>query len=202
MAIKTPGKRWSKRLEKSRVFGSHSIGKKTVFADLLVTPLVDMFVIIVLFLMANFSATGEVLAMRKDAVLPAASNVKEITEAEVVVVTQGGDLELAPGDGYIILSGETLGRISELTKNDEILEIEPLLEKLKQKRQTWEDVHRSAGDTSEFPGDLNIQAHVDVPFKVIKRVMASAGMAGFGNINFATKIESAKEGEKQAALSP
>jgi len=58
MPIKVPGKRYGKRLEKSRVFGHGGIHKKPMFSDLLITPLVDTFVIIVLFLIANFSADG------------------------------------------------------------------------------------------------------------------------------------------------
>ena len=66
MAIQVPGKRYGRRLEKSKIFGHGGHGKKQMFADLLITPMVDMFVIIVLFLIANFSATGEVLMMTKD----------------------------------------------------------------------------------------------------------------------------------------
>ena len=203
MAIHTPGKRWGKRLERSKVFGKHMGGHKATNADLLVTPLVDMFVIIVLFLMANFSATGEVLSMRKDVTLPSASHVQEIVEAEYVVVTQ--DEKLGHGDGYVILSGETVGTISQLSKDEQMLEFPQLVEKLKQKREAWENVHKSAGDTTPFPGDLNIQAHVDVPFKVVKRVMASASLAGFGNQNYAVlsvPTGKAEGGETQAAVVP
>ena len=59
MAIESPGKRFGKRLQKSKVFGHGHGSHKATNADLLITPLVDMFVIIVLFLIANFSATGE-----------------------------------------------------------------------------------------------------------------------------------------------
>ena len=76
-----------KRFEHSKVFG-HARGKKSGFADLLVTPLVDMFVIIVLFLIANFSATGEVLMMSKDISLPEAKNVQDIQSAPVVTVSK------------------------------------------------------------------------------------------------------------------
>ena len=36
-----------------------------------------------------------------------------------------------------------------------------------------------------FKGDVNIQAHKEVQFKIIKRVMYSCATAGYGNINFA-----------------
>ena len=42
---------------------------------------------------------------------------------------------------------------------------------------------RSAAD--DFRGDINIQADVSGPFKVLKKVMYSANQAGYFNINFA-----------------
>src|SRR3954464_14637060 len=87
MGIEIPGKRWGKRLRHSKVFGHGAHAKKATYADLLITPLVDMFVIIVLFLIANFSATGEVLNMTHDIQLPEAFNVQEIEMAPVVMVS-------------------------------------------------------------------------------------------------------------------
>ena len=87
MGIKVPGKRWGKRLEKSKVFGDGGGHHKAVYADLLITPLVDAFVIIVLFLIANFSATGEVLMMTKDIQLPEAAHVQDVEMVPVVMVS-------------------------------------------------------------------------------------------------------------------
>jgi biopolymer transport protein ExbD len=107
MGIQVPGKRVGKRLEHSKVFGTHALhGKKSVFADLLVTPLVDMFVIIVLFLIANFSATGEVLMMTKDIQLPEAVNVKDVEMVPVVMVS----------NVQVIVSGRVIGRVEDLTR--------------------------------------------------------------------------------------
>ena len=41
MPIKAPGKRWGKRLEKSKVFGEGGGHHKSIYADLLITPLVE-----------------------------------------------------------------------------------------------------------------------------------------------------------------
>lgn len=194
--IKPPGKRFGKRLQHSKVFGHGAHGKKSGFADLLITPLVDMFVIIVLFLIANFSATGEVLGMTKDIELPTASNVKEIQHAEVVMVS----------GKEILLSGQSLITIPELLADSENAHgpIPKLQEMLQQKKIQWEQIHRSAGDTTEFPGDINIQAHKDVEFAVIKRVMMSCYFAGFGNMNYAViqKGGAPEEGGETAAVTP
>lgn len=175
MAIQVPGKRYGKRLSHSKVFGHGAHGKKSGYADLLITPLVDMFVIIVLFLIANFSATGEVLMMTKDIQLPEAVNVKEVEMHPVVMVS----------NEQVSVSGTIVGRVEDFTK-DEYLNIPALEEKLRDMKKQYEDLHAMAKDAEGgFKGDINIQAHKDVEYSIIKRVMFSCATAGYNNINFA-----------------
>ena len=189
MAIEIPGKRWGKRLQHSKVFGHGGHGKKSIYADLLITPLVDLFVIIVLFLIANFSATGEVLMMTRDVQLPEAFNVTEIEMAPVVMVSATD----------IVVSGTAIGRVEDLTK-DEYLNIPALEEKLREMKKQYEDLHAMANDTENaFNGDVNIQAHKDVQFKVIKRVLYSCATAGYSNLNFAVLQKGGATGEPSAA---
>jgi biopolymer transport protein ExbD len=190
MAIKIPGKRYGKRLARSRIFGEHGHGKKSIFADLLITPLVDMFVIIVLFLIANFSATGEILMMTKDIQLPEAKNVSEVEMVPVVMVS----------NEEVVVDGTTVTRLSDLD-NNEYLNIPALEEKLRELKKKTEDLHAIAGDQEGFKGDINIQGHKEVQFKFIKKVMFSCATAGYGNINFAvmSKGESKPKGEPAAA---
>jgi biopolymer transport protein ExbD len=175
MGIQVPGKRVGKRLAHSKVFG-HGAGHggKSLFADLNVTPLVDMFVILVCFLIANFSATGEILSMSKDVQLPEATNTLEIQFAPVVTVT--------PTE--VLVSGTLIGRVEDLTRED-YLNIPTLEEKLRDMKKQFEDLHNAANDTGAFKGDVNIQGDKNAQFKIIKRVMFSCASAGYGNISFA-----------------
>ena len=176
MAIKAPGKHVGKRLAHSKVFGEKLAHKIQQNADLLITPLVDMFVIIVLFLIANFSATGDVLNMSKDIVLPEAANVQDVQLVPVVMVSME----------QVSVSGTIIGRVDDLTRED-YLNIPALEEKLRDMKKQYEDLHSYAKDTEGgFKGDINIQAHKEVQFKIIKRVMFSCASAGYNNINFAT----------------
>ncbi|MCU0699772.1 MAG: biopolymer transporter ExbD [Myxococcaceae bacterium] len=184
MAIEAPGKRYGKRLAHSKVFG-HPHGAKSVNADLNVTPLVDMFVILVLFLIANFSATGEILSMSKDIELPEASNTDELQIAPVVQVSKD----------QVIVSGTSVGRVDDLTRED-YLNIPALEEKLRDMKKQFEDLHNAANDSGAFKGDVNIQADKKVQFRIIKRVMFSCAAAGYGNIAFATMAAS-QAGEKK-----
>ncbi len=187
MAIVAPGKRYGPRLEHSKVL-SHSGGRKSTFADLNVTPLVDMFVILVLFLIANFSASGEVLAMSKDVVLPEAANTDELQLAPAVVVSKE----------QVIVSGSVIGRVDDLTRED-YLNIPPLEEKLREMKKQFEDLHNAANDTNSFKGDVNIQADKGVQFRIVKRVMFSCAAAGYGNIAFATMAVGSGQGTSDAS---
>ncbi|AKF84009.1 Biopolymer transport protein ExbD [Myxococcus fulvus] len=190
MAIKVPGKRYGKRLQHSKVFGHGGAhGKRSGYADLLITPLVDMFVIIVLFLIANFSATGEVLMMTKDIQLPEAVNVAEVEMHPVVMVS---------GD-QVSVSGTIVGRVEDFSK-DEYLNIPALEEKLRDMKKQFEDLHAMANDDANtFKGDINIQAHKDVEYAIIKRVMFSCATAGYNNINFAVMTVAPSDGGATAA---
>jgi len=175
MAIVAPGKRYGVRLQHSKVFGHGLHGKKSVFSDLNVTPLVDMFVIPLLFLIANFSATVELLSMSKDIQLPEAAHTEELTLAPVVQVSQQ----------EVVVSGTTIGRVDDLARED-YLNIPALEEKLREMKKQFEDLHNQAGDQGAFKGDVNIQADKQVQFRIIKKVMFSCASAGYGNISFAT----------------
>lgn len=188
MAIKTPGKRYGKRLSKMKMFDGDVASRRTGLADLLITPLVDMFVIIVLFLIANFSATGEVLNMRKDITLPEAANVKEVEMVPVVLVSAN----------EVSVSGQVVATIDDVNR-EEYLNIPPLEEKLREMKKQYEDLRASGGDAAGFKGDVNIQGDKAVPFKVLKKVMYSCATAGYGNINFAVMSKSDESGASASA---
>jgi biopolymer transport protein ExbD len=174
MPIVVPGKRFGPRLAKSKIFGKGAHGKKSVFADLLITPLVDMFVIIVLFLIANFSATGEVLFMTKDIVLPDSAHGTDIEMKPVIQVSKTA----------ILVQGEAVAQTDSLGK-DEYWNIPALEEKLRDEKKRLEVLHEGDKEGG-FKGEVNIQSDKEVPFSVIKRVMYSANQAGYFSLNFAT----------------
>ena len=129
--------------------------------------------------------------MTKDIVLPEAVNVKEVEMHPVVMVS----------NDQVSVSGTIVGRVEDLTK-DEYLNIPALEEKLRDMKKQYEDLHSYAKDSEGgFKGDINIQAHKEVQFKIIKRVMFSCQGGGYGNINFAVlRGTTGEPGEKTAAL--
>ncbi len=174
MAIVTPGKRPGERIEKSRVFGKKfGRGKKNGYAGLMLTSLVDMFTIIVIFLLMNFSANGEVLYMNKDIRLPDAYHGAQLERAPVISVSADA----------VTFDGRMLLNTADLEKGD-VLNVPELEDALRDEKRRYEQIHANDPD-HPFRGLVNVQADRRIPFKVIKRVMFACNQSGFGNINFA-----------------
>jgi biopolymer transport protein ExbD len=184
MAIVIPGKRPAKRLRGSRILGGKlARGSRSTNTELNVVPMVDIMTMLVLFLLQQFSATGEVLYMQKDIVLPQARHGQEIEPAPVVAIS---------GDA-LVLTGARIAGLAELEK-DPYLTIPALEEKLRDERKRWEYVHQNDPDRARrWKGELNLQADVKVPFRIVKRVMYSAAQAGYPNVNFATLAKGAEQ---------
>jgi biopolymer transport protein ExbD len=175
MPIVTPGKRPAKRFEKSKVLGGKaSRGRKATNAELNVVPMVDMMTMLVIFLLQQFSATGEVLYMQKDIKLPDAHHGQTIEVAPVVAIS----------GSEIAVTGVKVADIADLERESGYLNIPGLEERLRDEKKVWEFMHQQDPE-KKWEGLVNIQADKAVPFRIVKRVMYSCGVAGYFNVNFA-----------------
>ncbi len=176
MPIVAPGKRPAKRFEKSKILGGKiSRGRKSTNAELNVVPMVDMMTMLVIFLLQQFSATGEVLYMQKDIKLPDARHAQQIEIAPVVAISAA----------QVVVSGQKVADVGELDREASAV-ISPLVEKLRDEKKRWDFIHQNDRDREKnWKGEVNVQADVRVPFRVLRRVLASANEAGYGMVNFA-----------------
>jgi biopolymer transport protein ExbD len=181
MAIVTPGKRPCDRIAASRVFAKKfARAKRSGYAGLMLTSLVDMFTIIVIFLLQNFSATGEILFMSKDIRLPEAFHGAEMERAPVIAVSADA----------VTFEGRQILMTADLGKGD-VLNVPELEDALRDEKRKFDATH--SGDPKRpFKGLVHVQADKRIPFKVIKRVMFACNSAGYGNINFAAMARSAQ----------
>ena len=185
MAIVTPGKRPSPRVQNSVVLGKKMAhGRKVGYSELMLTSLVDMFMIIVIFLLQNFSASGDILYMSKDIKLPYAVHGVELERAPVIAVS---------GDA-VTLDGKQVAATEDLAKGD-VLNVPELEDALREEKRKFEFINANNPD-KVFRGMVNVQADQRIQFKVIKRVMFACNQSGFGNISFAAMAKGA--GEKKA----
>ncbi|MBX2994025.1 MAG: biopolymer transporter ExbD [Bdellovibrionaceae bacterium] len=147
-------------------------GNKFGVPELPLVSMIDMFTILVIFLLMNFSATGEIFFIPKELKLPEAKHSRPIESAPLITVTSG----------QVILETEQVGSNPvTLTENDINL---PQLSRALRNMKEMALVERP---DKPFKGQINIQADETTPLVYIKRVMQTCISEGWTGINFAVR---------------
>lgn len=137
---------------------SRSKGKKNLVATVMLTSLVDTFSVLVIYLLFNFSATGDLLYMSEGMELPAAVKAIEL-ERNVVVKVEKDKLFIEEEE---ISTKGLVSRLIDIKKN-------------------WEKYYPD----SNFTGAMTIQADRRQSYDLLSHVIQAGGHAGYSDINFA-----------------
>ncbi len=173
MAILAPGKRINPTIKRKTGFE-----KKEVFASLYLTSMVDMFAIMVIFLLQSFSSEGELIILPQGLELPKAANVGTLERAPSLIISQEN----------ILLEGVSLAKTPEVAAQSEwaVAELQRALKDFKIKTEAE---GKSKGLTDEevkkSTERINISADRRLQFQVVKKVIYNAGSAGFPDFRFA-----------------
>ncbi len=182
MAIYVPGKR-----DKC---GRLKVAARSAVAVLSLTAMVDMFTVLVVFLLMNYQSTGEVIPMKENVDLPQASSVDELEPANVVVIDPGG----------IELNGKKFETFAEVkaSQNWILPKLKKAIEKQiikdnKEKKGSVAAKIQDAVKNAKAPGStkayivrkVTIQADKRTDILSLKKVMYTITKAGGEEINFA-----------------
>jgi len=162
-------------------------GRKSVIVELPLTSMIDMFTILVIFLLMNFSSTGEIFFIQKNIVLPVASHARPLESAPLISITTQGVTMEAQNVGDNPLS---------VTESDQNLP--KLAAALRQIRIMEETIHPG----EPFKGNVNIQADEKIPLVYVKRVMQTCITEGWNGINFAVRGAEGAPAPKEDPESP
>jgi biopolymer transport protein ExbD len=146
-------------------------GRKSVDHQIPLIPFIDFLIVLVIFLLMSFSASGELIAQQPTITMPEAKNTKQIEISPVVAI----DERVITLDGTRVADTQTQGQSAQVDR------IEPLIQGLESEKRKWETIHPS----EPFAGQVIVQADRNIDFRVIKKVMFSAAAAGYGNVSFA-----------------
>jgi biopolymer transport protein ExbD len=185
MAIYRPGERhrYHRILSKRK-------SKRNVTAVLSLTAMVDMFTVLVIFLLQNYSATGEILYIPKEVTLPKANRVNELMPSLVVTVSPKEILI----DRTPIIGFEEVKNSKEWTIPVLRDQVRVLLEKAKAdhtaklQNKIKSVVEQTLGKPEDDPNawrKITLQADKGIDYLTLKKVMYSIYEAGGGPINFA-----------------
>ncbi len=146
-------------------------GRKAVDVPIALIPFIDFLMVVVIFLLMSFSASGELLAQQKSIKMPDAANAVNLEVAPIVSI-----------DAQVVaLDGRRMADTPSLAQSPQTERIEKLIQDLETLKRNWSILHPS----EPFPGTVILQADRNVDFRVIKKVMFSVSQAGYGNISFA-----------------
>lgn len=134
------------------------------------TSLMDVFTILVFFLLVN-SATTEVLETPKKITLPA-SVVEEKPRETIVIFISGDD---------VTVQGESVVRTADIL-GSETQNIDPIARRLSELSENVIGLNTQAIAQSQ---EVTILADRSVPFTVIKRVMSTCTSRGYAKISLA-----------------
>jgi biopolymer transport protein ExbD len=147
-------------------------GHKSVNHDVPLIPFIDFLLCIVLFLLASFSASGE-LPVDKNVELPQADNVDDMTTAPMVAIT--GQM--------ILVDGIQAGTTREVKEANRMQKLDELFNLLKTKRELYKQMNPG----KDFPGVAVLQVDRQVEAVIVKSVFQTAALAGYPNISFMVK---------------
>jgi biopolymer transport protein ExbD len=147
-------------------------GRKSGYAELNLTSMVDMLTILVVFLLQTFSASGELLTVQKNIVLPEAQNFTDLEQAPIIAVSKDS----------VTLDGRPVADSGELNADNSA---DQKITKLHDELVTLKNNYKLLHPSDEFKGMVIVQADRNVDFKVVKKVMYSCSLAGYINVNFA-----------------
>lgn len=136
--------------------------KRNILADLLLTALIDAFSILVIFLLMNFSSSGELLLVDKGMRLPDSNQAEHLERFPVVKIEEG----------HIYLENK------EVTAN----ELTAAFLELRKK-------HQELKLSEEFPNVVTIQADRRLKYENISQVIAAAAQAGLSDLKFAVLMK-------------
>ncbi|HPH25889.1 MAG TPA: biopolymer transporter ExbD [Pseudomonadota bacterium] len=153
----------------------HGAGKKSGYAELNLTSMVDMLTILVVFLLQTFSASGELLTVSKNIQLPEAVNFKDLEQAPIIAISRDA----------VTLNGDPKADSAELNRENTVdWKIPGLHDDLVVLKNNFKLLHPNPED---FKGLVIVQADKNIDFKIIKKVMYSCAVAGYSNVNFAVQ---------------
>ena len=172
MAIKRPEPELLRNIPlkfvRDRVSGH---GRKEVDHQIPLIPFIDFLIVLVIFLLMSFSASGELVAQQPTITMPDAKNTERIEISPIIAV----DERVITLDGTRVADTQTQGQSAQVDR------IEPLIQGLEAEKRKWETIHPS----EPFAGQVIVQADRNIDFRVVKKVMFSAAAAGYGNVSFA-----------------
>lgn len=137
--------------------------------------MIDMLTILVFFLLVYSTEEVEVLPSAKDVQLPESISDTHADQAVVVIVTET----------EIIMDGRSVGRIADILASNSVI-IPALQQALESQADKVLETNAPQTEVDEILGrEVTIMADKEIPYQLLKKVMATSTAANYGQLSLA-----------------
>ena len=140
-------------------------------AGISLVSMMDIFTILVFFLLVS-SSEVEVLPNAKDIVLPDSTAEEKARESVIVLLT----------DTQVLVQGRPVAEIADVNSSDALIipELKAALE-----TQAGRAILEASGDEAIAEREVTIMGDRDIPYSLLKKVMATCTAADYGRLSLA-----------------
>lgn len=135
--------------------------------------MIDMFTLMVVFLLKNYSAQGQLVTPAEGLLLPTSSIEKSAGEALSLKISQTSIMV----ENDIVIDEKAFKTV----ESQKDFMIEPLYKVLSERSKSARESAQRFN--TEFTGKISIQGDVAIPYNVLTRVMYTCGQAGYPTMN-------------------
>jgi biopolymer transport protein ExbD len=152
--------------------------KKIEESVLMLTSMMDMFTIILCFLLKSYSSEGTLLTNADNLVLPNSMSKKKPQEVNLQIAVSP---DMVMVDNKPVCPTEDVRRIPQENADPEV----PKLKEALQKAYAQEEEMVKLGALNRVEGKVVVQVDKNMAFDVLYKVMNTCGKVGYNAMNFA-----------------
>ncbi|MCR5377970.1 MAG: biopolymer transporter ExbD [Fibrobacter sp.] len=139
------------------------------------TSMMDMMTIILVFMIKNMDAEGQLLTQAENLILPISTSKIQPKTVSLTVVVDAN---------YVIADNEQVVPTPDVLAQEDLL-VTKLDEILKDRRAIEQEHALKMGLPADEAGNIIVQIDKNIPYDVMYKVMATCGFSGYTNIAFA-----------------
>jgi biopolymer transport protein ExbD len=154
------------------------VAKRKQEGGLIITSLIDVFTILVVYLLKNFSAEGNLVSNAENLTLPNSSSTKALKEV---------NLQIALTSDMVVVDNQPICPITDVKNisNDEPDPVVFRLEDILKKKYAQEEEMVRLGALNQVTGRVILQIDKSIPFDYLFKVINTCGKVGYNEMKLA-----------------
>jgi len=156
------------------------MGSRSSSFKIQITSMVDMFIILLVFLLKSYSTSAVNITPSDQLRLPMSTSSTDPVESVKLLVSKTA---IFVEDEKIVDMNDGKVDITQLDANDPQF-IRPLFEQLDKHAQKSKDIAK-VNETVEFDGKIIMQVDREMPYEILRKVMYTSMLAGYYDVKFA-----------------